>query len=117
MSKILDVLSILKRRNFIIPLDSDGYVKYKVITADKEHIIDMSEALEQQLKREGKYGWYISCISSRIETIERDLPIFGDPNKFVTKWLFREYEDAVQSDLSDRNLCLYNRIMSFEENH
>ena len=116
MSKISDVLSILKQRNFIIPLDADGTIKYKVVAVDKDHIIDMSEKLEQQLKQEGKYGWYTTCCSSHIETREQDLPIFGDSNKFVTKWLVRDYGDAVQSDLRDRSMRLYNRIMSFEEN-
>lgn len=116
MSKISDVLSILKRRDFIIPLDTDGDRKYKVITLDKEHVSDMSEKLEQQLKQEGKYGWYITVFSSNPETSEMDLPIFGDSNKFVTKWLFSDYEDAVQQDLRDRSINLYNRIMRFEEN-
>ena len=115
MSKISDVLSILKQRNFIIPLDADGTIKYKVVAVDKDHIIDMSEKLEQQLKQEGKYGWYTTCCSSHIDTREQDLPIFGDSNKFVTKWLVRDYGDAVQSDLRDRSMRLYNRIMSFEE--
>ena len=116
MSKISDVLSILKQRNFIIPLDADGTIKYKVVAVDKDHIIDMSEKLEQQLKQEGKYGWYTTCCSSHIDTREQDLPIFGDSNKFVTKWLVRDYGDAVQSDLRDRSMGLYNRIISFEEN-
>ena len=116
MSKISDVLSILKQRNFIIPLDADGTIKYKVVAVDKDHIIDMSEKLEQQLKQEGKYGWYTTCCSSHIDTREQDLSIFGDSNKFVTKWLVRDYGDAVQSDLRDRSMRLYNRIMSFEEN-
>lgn len=116
MSKISDVLTILKKRNFIIPLDTDGTIKYKVISLDKDHITDMSEKLEQQLKQECKYGWYITCCSSRMETKEIDLPIFGDPNKYVTKWLYKDYEEAVQNDLRDRGIGLYNRIMKYEEN-
>lgn len=116
MSKISDTLTILKKRDFIIPLDSDGEIKYKVITVDKEHVIDMSEKLEKQLKQEGKYGWYVTCFSDHAEIREMDLPIFGNPDKFVTRWLYRDYEEAVQHDLRERGIGLYDRIMRYPGN-
>ena len=116
MSKISEVLAILKKRNFVIPLDSNGKYKYHVISLDKDHVSDMSDKLEQQLKREGKYGWYVTVFTNNNEISEIDLPIFGDPDKFVTKWLYRDYSDAVQSDLRTKSMYLYDRIMEFEEN-
>ena len=45
-----------------------------------------------------------------------DLPIFGKEDKYETKWLYRNYEDAVHHGLRERELCLYDRVMRYPGN-
>ena len=116
MSKLSDILTIIKKRLFWVPLGEDGEVKYVVINVTKGNIVDMTKKFYEQLHKEGKYGDYITVFTRKEEITMSDLPIFGKEDKYETKWLYRNYEDAVQHDLRERELCLYDRVMRYPGN-
>ena len=117
MSKLSDVMTLLRKYNGEIPLDTDGSHVYMVKTITEDNFDDIPETLTKQLKAEGKSNYYISCIAykGRERTIN-NLPLYGNANKFVTKWLTPNMEDCVNHDVRDKWMGLYNRIMAFEEN-
>jgi len=116
MSKLSDILTIIKKQRFWVPLGEDGESKYAVVTVSKENIVDMTKQFFEQLHKEGKYGYYVAVFTRKEEITMRDLPIFGREDKYETKWLYRDYEDAVQHSLRERELCLYDRIMRYPGN-
>jgi len=116
MSKLSDILTIIKKRMFWVPLGEDGEVKYVVVAVTKGHVVDMTKKFYEQLREEGKYGYYVAVFTRKEEITMNDLPIFGRKDKYVTKWLYRNYEDAVQHGLSERELCLYDRVMRYPGN-
>lgn len=116
MSKLSDLLTIIKKQMFWVPLGEDGEVKYVVVNVTKGHIVDMTKKFYEQLHKEGKYGYYVTVFTRKEEITMNDLPIFGREDKYVTKWLYRNYEDAVEHSLRERELCLYDRIMRYPGN-
>ena len=116
MSKLSDVMKILKNTNFAIPLDKEGQTKYVVKPIDTDNFTDLPKQLIDQLKDEGKYGYYVSfCATDDIDSC-RYLPIYGSSDRYVTKWLYASPEDCVNHDLRDKWMAIYDRIMDFEEN-
>ena len=81
---------------FIKLTDGRGY--YVLARLNKENFPEMPATLEKQLKDEDKYGTYVTFFSIlekppyRLEM----LPIYGDPERYVTKWLYRDPEEAVK---------------------
>lgn len=117
MSKLDDVLKLAKKQNYTILLDKDGSRKFCVVPVDKEHIPDMTQRLEDQLKAEGKLGYYVGMIMPvSWEPCMDFLPIYGRTDKYETKWLRRHIEDAVADELKDRGSELYKRILAYEPN-
>lgn len=117
MSKLDDVLKLAKKQNYTILLDKDGSRKFCVVPVDKEHIPDMTQRLEDQLKEEGKLGYYVGMIMPvSWEPCMDFLPIYGRTDKYETKWLRRYIEDAVADELKDRGSELYKRILAYEPN-
>lgn len=117
MSQLSDILKLIKQNNGIIHIDNDGGVTYFVKQLTKENFEDMPDLLYKQLKEEGKYGHYISGMfpSSELLTVHY-LPIFGNSEKYILRWLCSDMEECIQNDLKTRDLNLYKRIMEFEKN-
>ncbi len=111
-----DVIDICEKLNYDVPIDEDGSDHFIVVSVDKEHIHDMTDKFEEQLKQEGKYGWFVAIITAREQITMDCLPIFGNPNSYITKWLFPTQDDAITNILRDRSINLYKRIMRYEPN-
>lgn len=116
MSKTQDIMTILHKRQFAIPVDEEGELKYVICRVTRDNFVDLPESFIKQLKEEGKYGWYTSFFTRANEYSIDNLAVYGDKDRWVTKWLKDNAEDIVQSDLRDKWMNLYNRIMKFEEN-
>ena len=59
------------------------------------------------MKKEGLYNdSYVGILSYTRDKDNpaemRDLPIYGDPNKYVTKHLINDKEEAIKKDLNER---------------
>lgn len=117
MSKISDVLKLAKYYHNRIPMDEDGKLELAIVPLTEEYIVDMNEMFKQQLKQEGKYGWWACCSAYPGQGVTMDrLPIYGDKDRYVTKFFYSEMEDAVKKELADRELDRYSRIIEYEEN-
>lgn len=117
MSKLNDVLKLAKKQNYTILLGENGSSKFCVVPVDKEHIPDMPQRLEDQLKAEGKLGYYVGIIMPVTwEPCMDVLPIYGRTDKYETKWLCKYIEDAIDDELQDRGTKLYKRILAYEPN-
>lgn len=116
--KLANVLKLANHYpNHRIPIDADGAVDFAVIQITKENIVDMDSVFENQLKSEGKYGWYMTCYAYPGYDIKmQNLAIFGDPNRWVTKWMYNSKEDAVKQAVTDKEFDIYHRIMAYPEN-
>lgn len=81
---------------------SEGY--FRLIQANENTLGQNTEKLLDQLKNEGKYNYWIGVYNFRTESenspvdIDR-LPVYGDPNKFVTKWFTKDKNQAVTNSL------------------
>ena len=81
---------------------SEGY--FRLIQANENTLGKNTEKLLEQLKNEGKYNYWIGVYNFRTESenshvdIDR-LPVYGDPNKFVTKWFSKDKNQAVTNSL------------------
>ena len=81
---------------------SKGY--FKLIQANESTLGKNTEKLLEQLKNEGKYNSWIGVYNFRTNSendpvdIDR-LPVYGDPNKFVTKWFFQDKNKAITNSL------------------
>lgn len=117
MSRLSDVLKLAKKQNYTILLGEKGSSKFCVVPVDKEHIPDMPQRLEDQLKAEGKLGYYVGIIMPTTwEPCMDVLPIYGRTDKYETKWLCKYIEDAIDDELQDRGTKLYKRILAYEPN-
>ena len=117
MSKISDVLKLAKYYHNRIPMDEDGKLELAIVPLTEEYIVDMNDMFKQQLKQEGKYGWWACCSVHPGQGVTMDrLPIYGDKDRYVTKFFYSDMEDAVKKELADRELDRYSRIIEYEEN-
>ena len=95
-------------------LKTDGFIKlrsgyYRLVQANEETI--ESQALLQQLKDEGKYNYWISAYDYKTKTSDAPipnevLPIFGDLDKYVTKWFYKDFDTALNQALKDLKTML-----------
>lgn len=81
---------------------SNGY--FKLIQANENTLGQNTEKLLEQLKNEGKYNSWIGVYNFNTESenapVDLDrLPVYGDPNKFVTKWFCKDKNQAVTNSL------------------
>lgn len=116
MSKVDEVMILARNYNGCIPMDDDGNVVYVVKPVDDENYDDIPDKLAEQLKQEGKYGWYASICVNRNFISAKNLPIYGRTDRYETKWFYSDLRDCIQRDLRDRSMGLYDRIMKYEEN-
>lgn len=104
------VLNYVKEYSFF-PCDS-GKNFYFLVPVDDKHI-KMTPKFKKQLKDEGLYGnTFIGGMTDKAE-LPIDmmwLPIYGDPNRYVTKWLSHSFNSCFDSDLRDRGRGLSRRL-------
>ena len=88
------------------------------ILNDANFDLDARPKFKQQLKDEGLYN---RCYASGFTETEPGkkistdvLPIFGDSNRYVTKWFTHDMFDAVNRDLRDRQMGLKKRLEFFK---
>ena len=74
MSKVDEVMILARNYNGCIPMDDDGNVVYVVKPVDDENYDDIPDKLAEQLKQEGKYGWYASICVNRNHVSAKNLP-------------------------------------------
>lgn len=96
----------------------DKNVCYIAVKVNSDNI-KMSEMFKQQLIREDKYDkTYIGFLIWESESEKpypmRNLPIYGDPDKYVTKHLCNSFEEAVMRDLRSREISLLKRRYEYE---
>lgn len=116
MSKLSDVLTLVKIYNGEIPIGRDGNVLYIVKPVNDENYDDIPDKLVEQLKSEGKYGWYCSACVVRGNISIESLPIYGHSDRYETKLFYSSIEDCISHDLRYKWMAIYERIMDFEEN-
>lgn len=86
-------------------LNSQQYVKvgsdsfFRIAQANEKTIA--SKALLEQLKAEGKYNYWFTAYDFKSKTpdepiLSEVLPVFGDPDKYVTKWFYSDKEQAIR---------------------
>lgn len=104
------VLNYVKENSFF-PCDN-GKNFYFLVPVDDKHI-KMTPKFKKQLKDEGLYG--NTFIGGMTDTAELPidmmwLPIYGNPDRYVTKWLSYSFDSCFDSDLRDRGRGLSKRL-------
>lgn len=90
-------------------LKTDGFIKlrlgyYRLVQANEETIDN--PRLLKQLKEEGKYNYWISVYDFKTKTTTASLPtvvlpICGDPNKYITKWFYKDFNTALKQAVKE----------------
>ena len=90
-------------------LNKDKYIKlkggfYRIFQANESTI--ESSALLEQLKDEGKYNYWIATYDFKSKNPEflvsnEVLPIYGNSEKYITKWFYKDYDIALRTALRD----------------
>lgn len=90
-------------------LKTDGFIKlsrgyYRLVQANEETIDN--PRLLKQLKEEGKYNYWISVYDFKTKTTTEPLPtvvlsICGDPDKYITKWFYKDYNTALKQAVKE----------------
>lgn len=98
-----------------ITIDNDGEYIFVVTQINDKNFKDISPKFKQQLENEGKYNSWIGFITYNEEGpySTNMLPIFGDPNKYVTKWFKNTPEEAIDQDLNSRSMGLLKRANEY----
>lgn len=79
----------------------NGEIKLGLIQL--KDIPDATDKFKQQIISEGKEDYYIVAIAAFGGTFSMQLlPIYGDPNKYVTKWFCPTPQGAIDSAKRDR---------------
>lgn len=99
--------------NGYIQIDED--LVYLVIQINDDNFENINEKLKKQLLEENKYNTWIGFIKNELKDKYdiQSLPIYGDPNKYVTKWFASTPEKAIDRDLRDRGMRLLKRANDF----
>lgn len=100
-----------------IALDNKQYTLYYVVTeVNDTNFDDMSTKLRDQLETEGLYDnsyiGFLSYSSNPPYTVQM-LPIYGNPNKYVTRWFTDSAKQAIEQDLKDRQIGLLSRANKY----
>lgn len=97
------------------PIQIDENIFYVVVKMNEEQV-NMNETFKKQLIEEGKYdNSYVGFMTNETEAPYHmnNLPIFGDQNKYVTKFFVKTQDDAINHDLRQRSLGILNRHFEF----
>lgn len=62
---------------------------------------NLSNNLQEAYEEEGKYNYWFTAYDFKSKTpnepiLSEVLPVFGDPNKYVTKWFYSDKERAMR---------------------
>ena len=104
------VLDYIKKNTFF-PCDN-GESFFFIVPIDEEHI-KMTPKFKKQLEDEGLYGnvYYGGmCDNPKLPINMEWLPIYGDSNKYVTKWFRYSYDSAFDDRLRERSFGLSKRL-------
>lgn len=89
----------LYQNNQVIQLN-DTYFS-KIVLANEENFDENCSGLLKQLKEEGKYNTWIHVVVS--DTTKKvsiyELSVFGNSEKWVTRWFFSNKNDAIKDGL------------------
>lgn len=104
------VLNYVKENSFF-PCDN-GKNFYFLVPVDDKHI-KMTPKFKKQLKDEGLYG--NTFIGGMTDTAKLPidmmwLPIYGDPDRYVTRWLSHSFNSCFDRDLRERGRGLSRRL-------
>ena len=109
------------RKQFKDVVLKDGHVKiddnlyYIVARVNEDNFKSFPQKLKEQLVEENKYGNWVgvfgNSVNEKLEAMQ--LPIYGDPNRFVTKWFVSSPEKAIDNDLKDRGMGLLKRYNEY----
>lgn len=81
-----------------------------IVLANEENFAENCSDLLKQLEQEGKYNTWIHVVvpdPTQKVSIEY-IPVFGNPEKWVTKWFFSNKDEAIKDGL--RVMKNYNLI-------
>lgn len=89
----------------------NGNTVYVLTQINEENFENISPELEEQLKKENKWNTWITLYTGKLKdkysvTL---LPIFGNSEKYVTKWFKNNREEVIMTDLKDRSMKLLKR--------
>ena len=112
-------ISILRQKGYV-PIDNYKdplYYFCEPLTPGAFDFTGQWKAFEDQLRYDGKWGFFASGVTDKNpvknKISPRTLPIFGNSNRYVTKWFFRNQEDAIDMDLKDREYGLLRRAQKY----
>lgn len=108
----IKLIDNIKKQGYIA-IDK-GELFYNVTLVNDSNFPNMTKKLKAQLLEENLYGTsYIGHIdrSNKPPFSMETLPIFGNSNKYVTKWFKSSEIEAVNVDLKDKYLGLLKRIV------
>ena len=109
-----DIIKIYNKLGYYYT-DALSSRKRTIIPVNKKTIPDMPEKLERQLKQEDKYGWYVAVPFDSLQRNLLDyLPIYGDSNGYVLKWLNPTKAQAILEDIRELKLSSFEKC---PENH
>lgn len=111
----------LTNKTFKEVVMNDGHIQieenlvYLVIQINDDNFENINEKFKEQLSEENKYNMWIGFITNELKDKYdiQSLPIYGDPNKYVTKWFASTPEKAIDSDLRNRSMQLLKRANDF----
>jgi len=111
----------LTKKQFKDIVLKDGHVKiddnlyYIVTRVHEDNFKNFPQKLKEQLVEENKYGNWIGMFGDSVdEKLEAmQLPLYGDPNRVVTKWFVSSPEKAIDNDLKDRRMGLLKRYNEY----
>lgn len=100
--------------NGCIAIDSDGRCNFVVTQINDENFSDISPTFKQQLEDEGKYNSWIGFITLGGPPYSVQwLPIYGDSQRYVTKWFNSKAETAIEQNLNDNQMRLLKRANDY----
>ena len=123
MTSIIEGLSKVSKggvtREDLLNLKAGDIVKLDggdtIYTVQKvnDNNIKMPEMLKKQLQDEGLYDnsyiGFMTSGNSKAPFSSEYLPIYGNSNKYVTKWFSSSVKAAVERDLKDKAMMLLQR--------
>lgn len=72
----------------------------------EKYLKSLSKELQTKYKEEGKYNYWISVYDFKTKTTTAPLPtvvlpICGDPNKYITKWFYKDFNTALKQAVKE----------------
>jgi hypothetical protein len=98
-----------------VKMDEDGKCVFTVCQINDTNFNDIGDALRQQLVDERKYDTWISFIAYTEcpPYSVQMLPIYGNSQKYVTKWFATTKEESIEQGFKDKQMGLLNRVNNY----